>query len=144
MLQKAVTRLGFLHFPSFHSCGYRCHTRTISCLLIFSCLTFAPLLVTLLPSRPSLSSLPPPPSLLPTFLLPSRYCGEAFRWDHILAINKHTTKEEREKFGTDHMEDGDEIVPTHKIIIPQPDRDHSTKVCNETLQDSRVGPNFEF
>ena len=92
----------------------------------------------------SLSSLPPPPSLLPTFLLPSRYCGEAFRWDHILAINKHTTKEEREKFGTDHMEDGDEIVPTHKIIIPQPDRDHSTKVCNETLQDSRVGPNFEF
>jgi hypothetical protein len=77
-------------------------------------------------------------------LLPSRYCGEAFRWDHILAINKHTTKEEREKFGTDHMEDGDEIVPSHKIIIPQPDRDHSTKVCNETLQDSRVGPNFEF
>ena len=42
------------------------------------------------------------------------------------------------------MEDGDEIVPSHKIIIPQPDRDHSTKVCNETLQDSRVGPNFEF
>ena len=82
-------------------------------------------------------------SLLPS-LLPSRYCGEAFRWDHILAINKHTTKEEREKFGTDHMEDGDEIVPSHKIIIPQPDRDHSTKVCNETLQDSRVGPNFEF